>query len=304
MPDFTTDQLDEYFQRIRLPDHPFDRKDLTLCTLSTLLRHQVSHVPFETLSLHYSVDKKISLDSDALFAKIVRRRRGGYCLENNAFFGCVLQSLGFQTYGVICRISKATWGVRDGSWRPMSHMANIVILDGAKYLVDVGYGADGPVVPLPLNPGAIYAGLPSQEIKLDTKTLPQYRDPSKKAWVYSQRRGGGDWNEVYHFPDVEVLPADFNVLNFYNMTQSLWARTVVAQRFVPEDGHEGRLVTTLTLVRNEVRSGDGISQEPVVTETFRSEGERLNALQLLFGIILSEEEQSGIRGTPTELLTL
>lgn len=116
-PVFTAAQLHEYLARIYLASSDLDGKSYD--ALATLVRHQLLHVPFETLSLHYSRDKIISLDPEALFDKIVRRRRGGYCLENNTIFGCVLRSLGFRVYGVICRISKATWGVHDGSWRPM-----------------------------------------------------------------------------------------------------------------------------------------------------------------------------------------
>jgi arylamine N-acetyltransferase len=117
MATYSPEQLAQYFEHINFSknQHPSD----PLQFLTDLQRHQLFRVPFESLSLHYSHDRKISLDSQALFAKIVTKSRGGYCLENNTFFAEILKSLGFQVYAVICRISNASRGVYDGGWRGM-----------------------------------------------------------------------------------------------------------------------------------------------------------------------------------------
>lgn len=114
---YNQSQLQAYFQRIRFSPDRYPPHSLSY--LTALVRHQLVHVPFETLELHYSVGRRISLDSEALFDKIVIRGRGGYCLENNEFFGTVLRSLGLSTYGVVCRITTATVGLTDGAWRAM-----------------------------------------------------------------------------------------------------------------------------------------------------------------------------------------
>lgn len=114
---YSPDQLRLYFERIRYPssEHPSD----PLTFLTDLIKNQLVCVPFETLSLHYSVDRRISLNHQDLFDKIVGKGRGGYCLENNTFFKVILESLGFQVMSIICRISYATRGIYDGSWRAM-----------------------------------------------------------------------------------------------------------------------------------------------------------------------------------------
>ncbi|KAM0269817.1 hypothetical protein ACHAQH_009654 [Verticillium albo-atrum] len=295
---YSQEQLAQYSSRIRLPP-PLSSQD-PLARLTQLVQHQLVHVPFETLALHYSTDKLISLDSAALFDKIVTRRRGGYCLENNAFFGNVLRSMGYAVYGVICRISTATRGVHDGSWRPMSHMANILSINETKYLIDVGYGADGPVHALPLSSGTVHPGLPGQQLKLDFKSLPQHRDQSQKVWVYSQRRGHDPWQEIYHFPETEVLAADFEVLNFYNMSLSLWATTVVAQRFV--QGGDGQIDKTLLLVRDVVSVGDGEHKEQQHFEKLLSEDQRVDAFKRHFGIVLTDTERRAIMGRQSEII--
>src|SRR3569833_4073382 len=56
------------------------------------LRHLLT-VPFENLSIHLGED--IVLDSAALVAKVVERRRGGFCYELNGAFAALLSALGF-----------------------------------------------------------------------------------------------------------------------------------------------------------------------------------------------------------------
>ncbi|RSL68024.1 hypothetical protein CEP54_002985 [Fusarium duplospermum] len=298
LPRYSPKQLAEYLDRIQLPasQHASDPLEF----LTQLVQKQLVYVPFETLSLHYSTHKSVSLDPDDLHQKIVHKRRGGYCLENNSFFGTVLRSLGFHVFGVICRITMATRGVFDGSWRAMSHMANIVTIDSKRYLVDVGYGADGPCTPLPLDSGDMRHGLPSQQLKLEHKTLPQHLDQSQKVWIYSQRRGSEDWADIYHFPDIEFFPLDFDILNHHAMTKSLWASTVVAQRFTLDEG--GLMISgILLLVRDELKAGNSSPQKMSVVRKMENEVQRLEALEENFSICLTEEERSAIRGTAAEL---
>ena len=115
---YNNERLTSYFHRINFPieDHASDR----LVFLTQLVQRQLAYVPFETLSLHYSSERLVSLDTDDLYDKIVTRRRGGYCLENNALFRTVLRSLGYRVMSVVCRITMASRGIFDGSWLPMS----------------------------------------------------------------------------------------------------------------------------------------------------------------------------------------
>ena len=63
----------------------------------TLRELQLAHllsVPFENLSIH--ANQPIVLADDALFTKIVERRRGGFCYECNGLFASLLRALGFE----------------------------------------------------------------------------------------------------------------------------------------------------------------------------------------------------------------
>lgn len=89
---YTDAQLDAYFEHIRFPraNHPAD----PLERLRLVQAHHLARVPFESLSLHYSPHRLLSLDLQDLYDKIVVRGHGGYCMELNAFFGAVLRGMG------------------------------------------------------------------------------------------------------------------------------------------------------------------------------------------------------------------
>jgi N-hydroxyarylamine O-acetyltransferase len=102
-----------------------------------ILAHQMT-VPFENLSV-YDADADVTLDTAALYDKIVVRRRGGYCFELNALFMSLLKSLGYDCYPVMVRV---VW--MSTTYMPITHRAGIVTIDGVRYFVDVGFGGPSP----------------------------------------------------------------------------------------------------------------------------------------------------------------
>src|SRR5947207_15672186 len=63
----------------------------------TLRRLQLAHllaVAFENQSIHAT--KPIVLNDEALFEKIVDKRRGGFCYELNGLFAALLRGMGFE----------------------------------------------------------------------------------------------------------------------------------------------------------------------------------------------------------------
>lgn len=99
---YSEEQVDRCLQHVNFPrsQHPSD--PLTL--LKQLQARQVSKVPFESLSLHYSRHRQLSLDLGDLFGKIVVDGKGGYCMELNAFFGTVLRGLGYTLINAGARV--------------------------------------------------------------------------------------------------------------------------------------------------------------------------------------------------------
>jgi N-hydroxyarylamine O-acetyltransferase len=108
-------------------------RDPTAATLRAVHRAHMEHVPFENLDIH--ARRPIVLDEEALFDKIVRRRRGGFCYELNGLFSALLREMGF-------RVTRLSAGVLndDGTFGPdFDHM--ILQVDLAdRWLADVGFG--------------------------------------------------------------------------------------------------------------------------------------------------------------------
>ena len=115
-----------------------------LAGLFELHRAHVASVPFENLDIQMGLP--IRLDLDALQDKLVRRRRGGYCFEQNTLFLAVLQDLGFDAEPWEARVRLGVTEVR-----PRTHMLLRVRLGGRDWLCDVGFGGQGPVEPVPLD---------------------------------------------------------------------------------------------------------------------------------------------------------
>ena len=89
-------------------------------TAETLRELQVAHllaVPFENLSIH--AGQPIVLEDEALFAKIVERRRGGFCYEANGLFAALLRALGFpvRMLSAGVRTRKAASARTSTTWR-------------------------------------------------------------------------------------------------------------------------------------------------------------------------------------------
>jgi N-hydroxyarylamine O-acetyltransferase len=104
-------------------------------TLETLAELQAAHlltVPFENLDIHLGVP--IALSEPALYDKIVRRRRGGFCYELNGLFAALLRHLGYGVTLLAARVHGAR-----GLGPPYDHLALRVDLD-QPWLVDVGFG--------------------------------------------------------------------------------------------------------------------------------------------------------------------
>jgi N-hydroxyarylamine O-acetyltransferase len=80
----------------------------TAATLRELHRAHLLAVPFENLDIH--LGRPILLGQEALFDKIVRRRRGGFCYELNGLFALLLRGLGFEVTLLSAGVARAAGG--------------------------------------------------------------------------------------------------------------------------------------------------------------------------------------------------
>jgi arylamine N-acetyltransferase len=182
-PSYTREQTSKYFDRLQLPekDQRYDvagwSAEDTLSYLALLQKLHLARIPFENLTLHYSAHHSVNVHPEALFTKIIgdNNGRGGYCMENNALFGTLLLSLGFDIYSAGARVNNG--GVFTG-W---THMINIVTIDETKYHVDVGFGGNGPVVPMPLErSGVVREHIKPAAARLQWRNIPGNTDPNQR----------------------------------------------------------------------------------------------------------------------------
>lgn len=70
----------------------------TLETLRALNARHPASIPFEAIDV--LLDRGIDLSPQAVDAKLIPGRRGGYCFEHNSLFRCVLETMGFHVQGL------------------------------------------------------------------------------------------------------------------------------------------------------------------------------------------------------------
>ncbi|HJW08753.1 MAG TPA: arylamine N-acetyltransferase [Holophagaceae bacterium] len=234
--------LQAYFSRIGFAGDA--RPDLA--TLQSLHLAHVMSVPFENLTVQ--MGEPVRLEPEALEEKLVRRRRGGYCFEQNGFFLAVLRQLGFDVAAYEARVRPP--GLAD--LLPRTHMNLRVALPEGAFLVDVGFGGQGLRGPLPLD-GAAHRQGPDE-----FRVIPEGR------LLLLQSRQDLQWQDLYAIEPEPKAPIDFEVANWYTSThpQSRFVLTLTAQKPTPTGRHilrglsytvvDGDRAEERTLTRDEV----------------------------------------------------
>ncbi|MEU8332550.1 arylamine N-acetyltransferase [Micromonospora sp. NPDC048839] len=171
----------------------------TLFALHQAWRHTV---PYENLDIQ--LGRPIALDAEAIFDKLVRRRRGGYCYEQNAGLATLLRLAGFQVTMVEAAVLRATRG--EAMWG--NHNALLVDLDGRRWLADAGIG-DGFVQPLPMREGPHVQGRLTYRLeRLDPDTWRFHHHPGGTIASYDFRLRPRDITDfAAHSRDMSTSPA-------------------------------------------------------------------------------------------------
>ncbi|KAF7507739.1 hypothetical protein GJ744_010168 [Endocarpon pusillum] len=272
-------------------------------TLRMIQLWQLATVPFGNLVLHYSQHHTVSLDSETLFHKIVNRRMGGYCMENNTFMATVLRSLGYILYTAGARVG---YVLGDGYKGPQGyggwgHMLNIVTVHDQKYMVDVGFGSSGAVKPIHLKDGEIVQSVPPARQRLVYQAIAQLTNASQKMWVFEvQFSPESSWIPQYCFSEVEFLPEDFRVMNYFtSQSRTSWFTQWLVMTKVILDSERKKPVGSLILSGNELKHRlHGHSETLVICVT---EAERVSMLEKYFDVKLEPDEIRGVQGLSSEI---
>ncbi len=228
-----------------------------LATLQGLHLAHVSHIPFENLDI--LLGRPICLDLPSLQEKLVRGGRGGYCFEQNLLFAAVLEELGF-------RLTRLAARVRYGTDRllPRTHMALRVEAGGSSWLADVGFGADGVLLPVPFDPGR-----ESRQFAWSYRLMEQ-----EGTWTLQSLREGS-WTDLYAFTLEPQEEVDYVVASHYTSTHpdSRFVQTLTAQLSAPDFRR--------TLRNRELSTDDGTR---VTKRILTGDAEILDVLSGTFGL--------------------
>jgi arylamine N-acetyltransferase len=181
-------------------------------------------------------------------------------------------------------------------------MVNLVTIGKQKYLIDVGFGSNGPHQPIPLTQNFKFHNVGEQSGRLRYGPIPQLTNKTQQPlWQYEIQNGGRDWIPTYCFTETEFIPEDFTMINYYTSTSrdSWFTFRVVCVRMLLDEATE-TIVGDLTLFDNSLKRRIGATSE--VMQTFSSDEERVSALDKTFNIHISPADRDSIRHTISEIL--
>jgi N-hydroxyarylamine O-acetyltransferase len=201
--------LDAYLHRIRY-DGP---RDASAATLAAVAHRHAMAIPFENLSVLASGPPDLELG--AIEDKLVQRRRGGYCYEQNHLLLGALRALGFDVEPLSARVRYA---LPAGTPTPRSHMVLRVTTGAGSWLVDAGFGRFTLTAPVNL----------ATRDPQQTSHEPVRVVPIEDGFVlqfYAER----EWRDAYSFDFVPQLPVDYVQQNFYTAARpgALFATNLV-----------------------------------------------------------------------------
>lgn len=170
--------------------------------------------------------------------------------------------------------------------------------------VDVGFGPRGPTRPIPLVTDTTVESAHNFQHRLIKVPLKAHTSSrSLIPWTLQYRdlsEPSPTWNTTYSFYEIEFLPHDYQVMNYFTSTmpgEKFVELLIVARWNWSEE--EGKFVGWVFLKGDKVvRVEKGVAEE---VDRYVTEEERVKGLEKWFGVKLTEEERAGIKGWSSEL---
>lgn len=213
----TDARLAAYLDRIALDTPPPTTAD----GLGALLVAHRQTIAFENLDVR--LGRGIRIDSDSVFDKLVRRRRGGYCFEQNRLFSDMMAQLGFPVRPLLARVRL---GLLPDAVPVRSHVLLLTELAGRPWIVDAGFGGSF-VPPMPLRAGVARR---TQDGAAHRLRRIGKRGDLTGEWLLERAGPVGatdgrampseDWQAQYSFDLAEVAPDDLEQANHWTSTRA------------------------------------------------------------------------------------
>ena len=170
--------------------------------LDELHRAHVAAIPFENLDPRRGVP--VSLEPADLEDKLVRRRRGGYCFEQNLLLKAALDALGAQVDLFLARVRV---GRPAGAPRPRTHLVLRVRANERAWHADVGFGRGTLIEPIPFGTGGPYE-----------QSGWRYRVVQDGPELVLQTGQDAEWVDIYGFVPEPVPFIDVETSNWFACT--------------------------------------------------------------------------------------
>ena len=189
--------IETYFKKIKFHGNAIaDYK-----TLVQLINLQTQFIPFENIDAFIGITPSLQIED--IFQKLVLQNRGGYCFEQNLLLNHVLKTIGFKTKMILARV---LWKKDKNILSAKTHAFIVVKLSGKDYLVDAGFGATTPNIPVKL-----IADNKMNETNNDYRIV-------KSGRHFTLEYGNKDGYPMYGFELYESNIKDLDVANWYLST--------------------------------------------------------------------------------------
>ena len=250
--------LNAYFARIGY-EGP---RDPTLEVLNAIAAAHVQAIPFENLDV--LLHRPIRLEPEAIFQKLVRDRRGGYCFEQNGLLLEILDTMGFQVTPLSARVR---WQRPRDFTPPRTHVFLRTTINGEDWLADVGVGGLSLTSAIRLDESGLVQKTPHEPRRI----------VRQDGRLFHQVLLAEEWCDLYEFTLEEMPLIDRELGNWYTSAH-------------PESHFKNRLIVScagpeavrLTLENDEfsIRGRDGRAE----TRKLTSPEELLEVLATYFGL--------------------
>jgi len=217
--------IKEYLDKLGLDEY---------ASVAELMRAHLDVFSFSGASVILGED--VSLDMEDIYRKIVVEGRGGYCFEHNKLFYEVLKNLGYKVTPYLARVVR-----NQDKEAPLTHRIAVLEDDKEKYLVDVGFGAIAPVIPVNMAGSLVDSHMGNRYRIFD------YGDGSYSLqWEQEE-----DFYTIYKFDLNHYQTPDFELGNFYSCKhpKATFVNNLVMARI--SDGEIFSLINHVYSVRSE-----------------------------------------------------
>jgi N-hydroxyarylamine O-acetyltransferase len=175
--------------------------EVSMRFIKKLQNSHLNTFPFSNLGV--LLHENLSLESQVLFDRVVTKKRGGYCFEQNKILFDVLKYLGFQCDIVLGRVLH-----NRNIDVPRTHRITRVALAGSNYIVDVGFGPLCPREPLLLD---------SESPQNQGDAIYRIIQPDPKCYLLQKKEIDG-WFTLYSFDNGIYTEADCLCGHHYSST--------------------------------------------------------------------------------------